>query len=135
MNLADLTARLSVPGLPEWSGLVVLLLILLMVVAFLAMPFSVFGVKSRLDALESQLDEIQAEIRSLALRLPEPVAPRRVAVSDDGWEPPPSLGRTGPTIRDDRPPRVTPPIPPAASWPEAARDARRTEPRLGNPRR
>ena len=135
MNLADLTTRLTVPGLPEWSGLVVLLLILLMVVAFLAMPFSVFGVKSRLDALEAQLDEVQAEIRSLALRLPEPVAPRRMTVSDEGWEPPPSLARADPTLRDDRAPRATPPIPPAASWPDAHRDARRTEPRLGGPRR
>ncbi|WP_376088334.1 hypothetical protein ACE7GA_15930 [Roseomonas sp. CCTCC AB2023176] len=96
MNLADLTTRLAVPGLPEWSGLVVLLLLLLMVVAFLAMPFSVFGVKSRLDALEVQLDEIQAEIRSLALRLPEPAAPRRMTVSDDHWEPPPALQRGKP---------------------------------------
>jgi hypothetical protein len=35
------------------------------------MPFSVFGVKGRLEAIEARLDEIQGEIRSLALRLPE----------------------------------------------------------------
>ena len=135
MNLADLTTRLAVPGLPEWSGLVILCLILLMVVAFLAMPFSVFGVKSRLDALEVQLDEIQAEIRSLALRLPEPAAPRRMTVSDEGWEPPPALRRADPACRDDRGPRATPPIPPAPSYPAPSRDAPRTEPRLGTPRR
>ena len=38
------------------------------------MPFSVFGVKGRLDGVEARLDEIQAEIRALSLRLPEPIA-------------------------------------------------------------
>ncbi len=44
----------------------------LFALAFLAMPFSVFGLKGRLDGVEARLDEIQREIRSLALRLPEP---------------------------------------------------------------
>ncbi len=134
MPFADLATRLAIPGLPEWSGLIILCVLLLMVIAFLAMPFSVFGLKSRLDALETQLDEIQSEIRSLALRLPEPGAPRRAIVADDGWAPPPTLARADPAPRDDGP-RVTPPIPPAPSWPDSGRDARRTEPRLGAPRR
>ncbi len=46
---------------------------LLYALAFLFMPFSVLGVKGRLDAIEARLDEIQGEIRSLALRLPESV--------------------------------------------------------------
>ena len=50
--------------------------------AFLMMPFSVFGLKSRLDAIEAQLDDVQQEIRSLALRLPEPapMLPRSLPV-------------------------------------------------------
>ena len=50
----------------------VLLAALFLFVMFLFMPFSVFGVKSRLEAIEARLDEIQGEIRSLSLRLPEP---------------------------------------------------------------
>jgi hypothetical protein len=34
-------------------------------------PFSVIGVKSRLEVIEARLDEIQGEIRHLSLRLPE----------------------------------------------------------------
>jgi hypothetical protein len=57
--------------LPWWLPLVLLVPALLWLLAFLAVPFSVIGVKSRLDGLEARLDEIQAEIRTLALRLPE----------------------------------------------------------------
>jgi hypothetical protein len=45
---------------------------ILVFLAFLVMPFSVFGLKGRLDTIEARLDEIQGEIRTLALRLPEP---------------------------------------------------------------
>ena len=80
---SELVARLAIPGLPEWSGLVILLLALLFVLAFVMMPFSVFGTKSRLDAIEAQLDEVQQEIRSLALRLPEPGMRRRPVAGPD----------------------------------------------------
>lgn len=59
-------------GLPWWVTLAILLPLALYGLLFLAMPFSVFGVKSRLEAVEARLDEIQEEIRSLAFRLPEP---------------------------------------------------------------
>jgi len=138
---ADIVTRLAIPGLPEWSGLVVLLLGLLFLAAFLAMPFSVFGLKSRLDAIEAQLDEVQQEIRSLALRLPEPMAARRRPMgAEEAYEEPPP--RPDPAYRDDRAARMTPPIPPPPSWPEGGRDGggrdgggRRMEPRLGGPRR
>ncbi|MCR0981585.1 hypothetical protein [Roseomonas populi] len=135
---SELVSRLAIPGLPEWSGLVILLLGLLFVIAFVMMPFSVFGLKSRLDAIEAQLDDVQQEIRSLALRLPEPAAlRRRAAGTDEIYEepamPPP---RPEPSFREDRAPRMTPPIPPPPTWPEDNRGpARRTEPRLGGPRR
>ncbi len=97
---------------PWWVQLVILVAAILLGIAFALMPFSVIGVKSRLDALEARLDEIQGEIRSLALRLPEPV--RGVATDD------------APVLR------AQPPIPPAA-WSDAGRG--RAEPRLDVPRR
>lgn len=57
--------------LPWWVPLAVLLPVLLYALLFLAMPFSVFGVKGRLEQLEAQLDEIQGELRSLRARPPE----------------------------------------------------------------
>src|SRR5471030_2308034 len=56
--------------LPSLVPLVVLVLASLWALAFLFMPFSVFGVKSRLEIIEARLDEIQNEIRHVALRLP-----------------------------------------------------------------
>ncbi len=56
---------------PWWVHLVLLLVGLLFLAVFLVMPFSVFGVKARLEGVEARLDEIQGELRSLSLRLPE----------------------------------------------------------------
>lgn len=57
--------------LPWWTTFAVLVPLGLYLLAFLLMPFSVFGLKGRLEAVEARLDEIQGEIRSLSLRLPE----------------------------------------------------------------
>jgi hypothetical protein len=90
--------------LPWWVPLALLVPALLWALSFLFMPFSVFGVKSRLEAIEARLDEIQNEIRHVALRLP-------------------AAGGTGPDYDDVYPPRMQepradrimsrPPIPPA----------------------
>jgi hypothetical protein len=125
--LQELAATLTIPGLPEWSGLVVLVVLALVALAYLLMPFSVFGVKGRLEAIEAQLDEIQTEMRTLALRLPDP-GRRRVPVEDD-WADPPSLRRTD---AEQPPPRATPPVPPPATWPESR--GGRSEPRIDWPR-
>ena len=70
--LAAMTMPFALPAwVPWWVPLLVLLPALLLGLAFLAMPFSVFGVKARLELIEARLDEIQEEIRRLALRLPE----------------------------------------------------------------
>ncbi|MBK1660465.1 hypothetical protein [Paracraurococcus ruber] len=123
-QLQELAARLAIPGLPDWTGLVALLLLLLAGLAYLLMPFSVFGLKGRLDSIEAQLDEVQAEIRSLSLHLSG--APRRAAADD--WVDVPQRGRT---MEDS--PRVSPPVPPPAAWPEGGRG--RSEPRIDWPGR
>ena len=93
--------------LPWWAVLAVLVPVALYGLLFVAMPFSVFGIKPRLESIEARLDDIQGDIRSLALRLPE---------------------RGGPSAADLDPP---PPIPPA----RADRGASgRAEPRLDWPR-
>ncbi len=127
--------------LPWWVPILVLIPALLYALAFLFMPFGVIGVKGRLEAIEARLDEIQAEIRSLALRLPEPL---RAASYDEmtTYVSPERTARVEPLM-------TRPPIPPAPQYPDAepeqprilrhpgsdperARDraARRAEPRL-----
>jgi hypothetical protein len=137
-----MTLPFSFPDwMPWWLQLLAIVVVLLLGLAFLFMPFSVFGVKSRLESVEDRLDEIQAEIRSLALRLPEPT--RGTGYDDDAV-----VLRAPAAPRDTR---TQPPIPPA-SWenepggrdnhspaPRAAsrvNDAPRprAEPKLGRPR-
>ena len=122
--LQELASRLAIPGLPDWTGLVALLLLLLAALAFVLMPFSVFGVKGRLESLEAQLDEIQAEIRSLSLHLSG--APRRSAAADDWVDLPARARPAEPELR------AAPPVPPPAAWPEESRGGR-PEPRLDWP--
>ena len=85
--------------LPWWVPLVLLLPTLLWALSFLFMPFSVFGVKSRLDLIEARLDEIQNEIRHVALRLPPPGMP--AADYDDSF--PPRMPEQRPPERDHDP--------------------------------
>lgn len=108
---------MAVPALlpdwvPPWVQLAALVVLLLVALLFLAVPFSVIGLKGRLDSVEARLDDIQGEIRSLSLRLPE--------ASDAGyapdWVPP-----------ERHAPR--PPIPPAARGRGEGRPPR-SEPRL-----
>jgi hypothetical protein len=121
--LQELASRLIIPGLPDWTGLLALLFLLLAGLAYLLMPFSVFGLKGRLDSIEAQLDEVQAEIRSLSLHLSG--APRRVAAADD-WVELPRSNRPG-----ESEPRTAPPVPPPPAWPDGGRN--RAEPRLDWP--
>jgi len=127
--LQALASRLAIPGLPDWIGLVVLLVLGLAMLAFLAMPFSVFGVKARLEQIEAQLDEIQTEMRSLVLRQGEG-SPRRKAVVEDDWVEPPGAAQR--PLTADQPLRARPAVPPAVSWPEER--AGRVEPRFDRPR-
>ena len=128
------------PWLPWWASLVLVVLALLWGLAFLMVPFSVIGVKARLDGLEARLDEIQEEIRTLALRLPE--ASGGIAFDEGyvppGIAPPPTVRRT-PTLRPPIPPpapdyRGGREVPPPLSAPSPPRRPERAEPRL-DPRR
>jgi hypothetical protein len=124
--------------LPWWIPLVLLVPTLLWILAFLLVPFSVIGLKSRMDGLEARLDEIQADIRTVALRLPEsghPVEFDELYTAPEPVQP----TRRVPVIS-------RPPIPPAAYQPQpeelreppppgsVPRDARRTEPQRREPR-
>ena len=90
---------------PWWVPLVLLIPTLLYALAFLFMPFSVLGVKTRLELMEARLDEIQQEIRLLALRLP--AGPQEVDF-EDVYAPISQPARRAAPISD------RPPIPPAA---------------------
>ena len=117
-----MTSPLPLPDwVPWWIHLVLLLGILLFGLLFLLMPFSVFGVKARLEGVEARLDEIQGEIRSLALRLPEPLEADTSYIS-------PGIGPGA----DRYPGGSGPPIPPAPrrAEPRVVRPGPRTEPRL-----
>ena len=99
--------------LPWWVPLVLLVPALLYALAFLFMPFSVLGVKTRLEAMEARLDDIQQEIRLLALRLP--VGPQVMEFEDV----------YAPIARSQRRESVVsgrPPIPPVAKDLAAAKD-------------
>jgi hypothetical protein len=125
---------------PWWVPMVLLVPALLYALAFLFMPFSVLGVKTRLEVIELRLDEIQQEIRHLALRLP--VGPREVDF-EDVYAPAQRTSRREPAVSD------RPPIPPApqdllknvndpSERPAPAsnmRPARRQEPLIVRPQR
>lgn len=146
-----MTSPIPLPDwLPWWVPILLLLPALLYGLMFLFMPFSLIGVKGRLDAIEARLDEIQGEIRSLALRMPEPL-PR--AHFDELYAPPPpdaAASRAEPVlsrppippaprdIEEDRPPnlRAGAPVRPVDSRNDPGRGpyrSDRTEPRLDWP--
>ena len=128
---------------PWWVPILLLVPAILYGLAVLFMPFSVLGVKGRLEGIEARLDEIQGEIRSLALRMPEP---SRTLDFEDVY------GHNGPSRAVERPTPARPPIPPAAheldevdtppregfgraSARAEPRAASRLEPRFDRPRR
>jgi len=95
---------------PWWVPILVLIPVLLYALVLFVMPFSVIGVKGRLETLDARLDEIQGEIRNLVLRLPESMSGR--AYEDSGYTPPPVFSEPPAAERVSK---VTPrpPIPPA----------------------
>jgi len=107
-----MTAPIPIPDwLPWWVPVALLAPALLYALVFFFMPFSVLGVKGRLDSIEVRLDEIQGEIRSLALRMPELSAKSHF---DDLYTTPPLE-----QARRHHVPLAQPPIPPASRDAEA----------------
>ncbi len=134
--------NLTLPDwVPWWVPLVLLLPALLYGVAFLFMPFSVIGLKSRLEAIEARLDEIQTDLRHLSLRetrgnptsadydgvyVPPTPAPRRAEPVAE--RPPIPQALYDDDTPDDRPP------PPPHTRPVRRMDPPRQEPRVNWPR-
>ncbi len=115
----------SLPAwVPWWVNIAILVPAILFLLAFVLMPFGVFGVKGRLEGVEARLDEIQGEIRSLALRLPEPITARM-----SEYDAPPLT----PDGYQDDPLPSRPPIPPAPRVPTATRGAPRGDGRTPSP--
>lgn len=97
--LNDLATRLTLPGLPEWTGLIALLVLLLLALCLLVMPFSVFGLKGRLESIEAQLDDLRAELRVIASRMPDAPRPSWQAEAELNLpSPPQGGGRSEPRI-------------------------------------
>ncbi|OYV34933.1 MAG: hypothetical protein B7Z81_09365 [Acidocella sp. 20-61-6] len=99
--------------MPDWLFLLLALPVLLYALAFLLMPFSVFGVKARLEALESEIDSLHEDLRMMTMRssgASSPASPRL-----DAYDELPSFGRpkprTQPVYDDPPPPRPTAPRP------------------------
>ena len=119
-TLQALIAALTIPGLPGWTGLLASLALGLLVLAFLGMPFAVYGVKSRLEALELQITELRAELRRAA-----PSAAPRAPVEQD-WVEPASYARR----EVEAGPRLAAPVPPPPAYSDPPSKDRRSEPRL-----
>lgn len=57
--------------MPLWFQLIVVGVVVIFGLCFLLMPFSVFGLKSRLTYLDHQMEDIQSQLRVLLKRLPD----------------------------------------------------------------
>ena len=126
-TLQALADHLTIPGLPSWVGMVLLVAIGVSVLAFLAMPYAVFGVKSRLEAIEAELADLRTEIRAV-MRQPIGAAPARAPVEED-WVAPPGRSMRAPDAQT----RVSAPVPPPAIRADRPARAGRAEPRLDWP--
>ncbi len=94
----------------------ILVPLLLWGLLFLFVPFSVIGLRGRLEGIEARLDELQRELRNIALRMPEdvPVRPVSEKIFDEFYTPPPPRPMVA-----ERPLSPRPPIPPVSpDWHE-----------------
>lgn len=126
-----MTLPFALPAwLPWWLPMLILLPAGLYLLVFLLMPFSVFGVKGRLDAIEARLDEIQQDLRALIQRLPIAVAAARYA-EEEYLE---SLPGAPEPRKPLAPAPDTPPARPLRPAPREREMPVRQEPRLDRPR-
>ena len=97
--------------MPWWIQLAILMIAILFGFALLMMPFAVFGLKGRLELIEAQLDDVHAELRMLATRLPEA---RRRPVRPAEQEQEPVTEEVTPRPRPARPRPQPVPVPPVS---------------------
>lgn len=57
--------------MPLWFQLIIVGIVVIFGLCFLLMPFSVFGLKSRLTYLDHQMEDIQSQLRVLLKRVPD----------------------------------------------------------------
>ena len=70
MTLPFALGTITLPDwLPGWVPVVLLIPTVLWMLFMIAMPFAVLGTRSRLEAIEAQLDDLHAELRNLAMQL------------------------------------------------------------------
>ncbi|NHN87262.1 hypothetical protein [Acetobacter conturbans] len=88
---------LAIPDwLPLWAQFLILGIGLVILVAFLLMPFAVYGVKGRLSEIELQLEDVRADLRVITMRLGALTSeaaekPRKVvSAPKTEWTPPPA---------------------------------------------
>jgi len=93
--------------LPWWAALAILVPAAIYALLLLAMPFSVFGLKSRLDQIEGQLGEMREELQAIAARLPirAQAAPPSARIAEAAAEPVPEPARP---VRAEREPEPAP---------------------------
>lgn len=97
--------------LPGWAFGLIFAVGALYLLVLLAMPFSVFGLKGRLDELDMRLDDLHADIQAILRRLPA-ARGERLAEDPPAAEPPalnePPLAKRG-VAAARREPRLGPP--------------------------
>jgi hypothetical protein len=115
---------MNLPFLPDWMpGWAILALaipVLLWFLAFLLVPFSVIGLKARLEALEGQVESMHEDVRLMAMRASGALPP--AARHLDPYEDVPfntlKRGRTEP-VAEPEPSRFAPIPTPTPSGPRA----------------
>lgn len=146
-----MTLPFAVPDwMPGWLFLALAIPVLLWCLAFLMVPFNVFGVKARLEAVENELQELNEQIRVMQLRAAGTMQTTQATRNMETYDDLPNFAQLKraraepPPAQEDPRPLKRPPIPtPASRGGLSARDAmisrerpvvpprpRRTEPRL-----
>ncbi|MFT8896849.1 MAG: hypothetical protein ABF968_07780 [Acetobacter sp.] len=104
---------LAIPDwMPLWAQVLLLGLGIIVIVAFLLMPFAVYGVKGRLSEIALQLEDARADLRVLTMRVgalvPEQTAARRkpeASAPQEEWIPPAAAPTSSPEFQPASVPR------------------------------
>lgn len=104
---------LAIPDwMPLWAQILLLGFGIIVLVAFLLMPFAVYGVKGRLSEIALQLEDARADLRVLTMRVgalvPEQAASRRkpeMSAPQEEWTPPAATPLSAPEFQPPSAPR------------------------------